>query len=147
MCTKSAFPLIRRLAACRSAVTAVEFTILAPLFLSMFLGMVAFGIHLAASHSLQQIAADATRTAIAGLDLAERRALATSFVDANANSYPFIDRDSLAFSVVENPANPNQFTVSVLYDARTLPIWNLMKGLPMPPTEIRRVSTIRVGGL
>ena len=147
MCVQCVFPAFRRLAACRSGVTAVEFAILAPVFLAMFLGMVAFGIHLAAAHSLQQIAADATRTAIAGLDLAERRALATSFVDANASSYPFIDRESLAFSVLENPDNPNQFTVSVLYDARTLPIWNLMKGLPMPPTEIRRVSTIRVGGL
>ncbi|RVD33089.1 pilus assembly protein, partial [Mesorhizobium sp. M4A.F.Ca.ET.020.02.1.1] len=48
--------------------TAVEFAMLAPLFILLLLGMVAYGIYFGASHSVQQIAADAARTAIAGLN-------------------------------------------------------------------------------
>ncbi|TIT07981.1 MAG: pilus assembly protein, partial [Mesorhizobium sp.] len=33
------------------------------------------------------------------------------------------------------------------YDARELPIWNLLDSLPMPSMTIKRQSTIRVGGI
>lgn len=136
-----------RLKADRSAATAVEFTILAPLFLFLIMGMISFGIYLAASHSLQQLAADATRTAIAGVNSAERRSLAGLFIERNADAYPFIERVHLAFDIAEDPLNPNQFTVTLRYDAHSLPVWAAMKGLPLPPAEMRRISTIRMGGL
>jgi Flp pilus assembly protein TadG len=50
---------------------------LAPLFILLLLGMVAYGIYFGASHSVQQIAADGARTAIAGLNQTERQALTT----------------------------------------------------------------------
>ena len=43
--------------------SAIEFALLAPLFILFLLGMVAYGIYFGASHSVQQIAADAARTA------------------------------------------------------------------------------------
>ena len=130
-----------------TAATAVEFAMLAPLFILLMLGMVAYGIHFGASHSVQQIAADAARTAIAGENAGERNALVAAFVAANAGSYPFVDASKLTVEARDSSADPNQFDVSVRYDARDLPIWNLLAGLPMPDVTISRTSTIRMGGL
>ena len=44
---------------------------LAPIFVLLLPGMVAYGIYFGASHSVKQIAADAARTAIAGLNQTE----------------------------------------------------------------------------
>ncbi|GLS32839.1 TadE-like protein [Mesorhizobium albiziae] len=58
-----------------SATAAIEFALLFPIFILLFLGMIAYGIYFGASHSVQQIAADAARVAIAGLDETERQTL------------------------------------------------------------------------
>lgn len=130
-----------------SGTTAIEFAMLAPLFILLLLGMVAYGIYFGASHSVQQIAADAARTAISGLDQEERQSLVDGFVHRNAGGYPFIDLQSLTVSARDSSADASQFVVSVRYDARSLPIWNLLGDLPLPAMVIARQSTIRVGGL
>ncbi len=116
-------------------------------FILLLLGMVAYGIYFGASHSVQQIAADAARTAIAGETTAERRTLVEAFVAANAGTYPFVDPNKLTADARDSVADPNQFDVSVRYDARNLPIWNLFPRLIMPTTTISRRSTIRIGGI
>ena len=50
-------------------------------------------------------------------------------------------------SAQDSTADGSQFVVSVRYDARNLPIWDLLSGLPMPDVIIARSSTIRIGGL
>lgn len=130
-----------------SGTSAVEFAMLAPLFILLLLGMVAYGVYFGASHSIQQIAADAARTAIAGLDATERKALVASFVDHNAAGYPFVDPLKLTVDAADSGSDGNQFVVSVSYDARNLPIWNLFGNLPMPKMTIARRSTIRIGGI
>ena len=109
--------------------------------------MVAYGIYFGASHSIQQIAADAARTAIAGVDATERKALVTDFIDRNAAGYPFVDPRKLTVDAKDSAADGSQFVVSVTYDARNLPIWNLFEVLPMPSMTIAWRSTIRVGGI
>ena len=96
------------------------------------MGMVAYGIYFGAAHSVQQIAADAARTAIAGLSETERRSLATDYVKNNAGSYAFIDARKMSIVVGDSSADGSQFVVTLSYDARDLPIWNLIKGLPLP---------------
>lgn len=120
---------------------------LAPLFILVLLGMVAYGIYFGASHSIQQIAADAARTAISGLDEQERQQLVDGFVHRNAGGYPFVDLTGLTVTAQDSAADGSQFVVSVRYDASNLPIWNLLSDLPMPDVVIARSSTIRVGGL
>lgn len=127
--------------------SAIEFAILSPIFLLILLGMVAYGIYFGASHSLQQIAADAARTAIAGLDESERKSLVAAFVRDNAAGYPFIDSRKLTYRAKDSTADGNQFLVLMEYDARDLPIWNLVRDLKLPGTTIVRQSTIRKGGL
>lgn len=127
--------------------TAVEFALLAPVFIALVMAIIAFGVYFGATNSVQQIAADATRSALAGLDTAERQSLATAFVNRHADNYAFVARDRLRLDVRQDGTDPDQFTVVVVYDASALPVWNLFSGLPLPSTEIRRVSTIRNGGL
>lgn len=137
----------KRLLSDTTATSAIEFAMLAPIFILFLLGMVAYGIYFGASHSVQQIAADAARTAIAGLDTSERKRLVANFVAANAATYPFVALDRLTVEANDSLADGSQFVVSVQYDARELPIWNLLADLPLPEVTIARRSTIRMGGI
>lgn len=130
-----------------SGATAVEFAMLFPVYLMLFLGMTGYGIYFGASHSVQQLAADAARAALAGLDTAERRRLADGFIRHNAAGYPFIDPNKLTISVGDSPVDPDQFNVVVSYDAADLPIWGLFDRIGMPDQTILRRSTIRIGGI
>ncbi|UJW84532.1 TadE/TadG family type IV pilus assembly protein [Devosia sp. SL43] len=130
-----------------SGTSAVEFAILTPVFLLLLTGMLAYGIYFGAANSLQQLSADAARTAIAGLDETERNALVEDFLDANADGYMLIDRSLLTFSIGDKPGDPNQYRVSLRYDATQLPIWNLYPPLPLPGPHIAYSSTIRRGGI
>lgn len=127
--------------------SAVEFAILTPVFLLLLTGMLAYGIYFGAAHSLQQLAADAARTAIAGLDETERDALVTRFLDANAEVYDLIERDRLTVTIGDKPDDPDQYRVTLVYDASELPIWNLYLPLPLPSQQIAYSSTIRRGGI
>ncbi|RRH95437.1 pilus assembly protein [Mesorhizobium tamadayense] len=120
---------------------------LAPIFILLLLGMVAYGIYFGASHSVQQIAADAARTAIAGLNQTERQTLVTNFITHDVAGYPFVDPKKLTVDAKDSAVDGSQFIVSVSYDARNLPIWNLFRTLPLPAKTIQRQSTIQVGGI
>jgi Flp pilus assembly protein TadG len=131
---------------CRGT-AAIEFAILTPVFLLLLTGMVAYGIYFGAAHSLSQLAADAARTAIAGLDAAERDLLVEQFLDANAGDYMLIDRRRLSHSIGDKPGDPNQYLVTLVYDTAHLPIWALSPPLPLPSQTIAYSSTVRRGGI
>ncbi|MEP9373620.1 TadE/TadG family type IV pilus assembly protein [Mesorhizobium sp. KR1-2] len=125
----------------------MEFALLAPTFILFFLGMTAYGIHVGASHSVQQIAAEVARAAISGRSEAERRALAADFVRFNAGGYSFVDPRKLSVEARDPTGDGTRFVVAVRYDATALPLWNLLNGLPLPGRIISRQSTIRIGGI
>lgn len=127
--------------------SAVEFALLAPVFLLLVLGAICYGIYFGAAHSVQQLAADAARAAVAGLDPDERVALATAFVAANGGSYGLIDPEKLTLLATPSPSDPDQFLVSLSYDASSLPIWNIHPPVPLPDPVIAFTSTIRNGGV
>lgn len=137
----------RSFAAETSGAAAVEFALLLPLYLFLVLGMTAYGIYFGAAHSVQQLSADAARTAVAGLDARERQDLARQFIERNADGYLFIDLDRLTVEVGDSGADASQFDVTLSYDARQLPIWGLWERLPMPSKTILRRATIRMGGI
>ena len=130
----------------RSGAAAVEFAIIAPIFLLLFMGMIAYGIYFGAMHSLQQLSADAARVSIAGLHQEEREELVRQFLENHAGGYMFVDPEKLLVEVGDSPEG-TQFTVTLHYDARHLPIWGLVSALPLPGKIIDRSSTIRIGGL
>lgn len=130
---------------CREGAAAVEFAIVAPVFFLAMLSMIGYGVYLGAAHSVQQLSADAARAAVAGLSQSERQALARDFIDKSVLGHPFIDADRLRVAAVDDSGNPDQFTVTLTYDAGALPIWSLYS-FAMPDKSIRGFSTIRLGG-
>ncbi|MEJ8308789.1 TadE/TadG family type IV pilus assembly protein [Agrobacterium larrymoorei] len=130
----------------RAGSSTVEFAIIAPIFLLVLLTMIAYSIYLMTAYSVQQVAADAARTAIAGLNNNEREALAKDFVSRSALSYAFMDKRYFNVTVGSDLSNSNQFTVTVEYDATELPIWSLYS-YALPEKTIKRFSTIRIGGV
>ncbi|KQS84824.1 TadE/TadG family type IV pilus assembly protein [Rhizobium sp. Leaf383] len=142
-----AVPILSRFSRNADGVAAIEFAMIAPLFICMLFSMIGWGIYLGACHSIQQIAADTARSAVAGLSSAERMTLATSHVTSGATTgYALIDQAKLTVQVADDTAVANQFTVKLTYDASDLPVWNLMT-FAMPSPMIVRSTTIRIGGL
>lgn len=129
------------------AASAVEFALLMPIYLLLVLGALAYGIYFGAAHSVQQLAADAARAAVAGLNDEERHALVDLFIARNGDSYVLLDSQRLSFVAAPSPVDANQYLVTVSYDASALPIWNIYPPLPMPPPTITYRSTIRNGGV
>ncbi len=129
----------------QDGVSAVEFALVAPAFVMMLTGLIAYGIYFGASHSVQQLAADAARASVQGMSTAERRSIAESQVTASAMSYPLLHPERL--SVTAAPADdPNLFEVRVTYDASHLAIWAFEGLLPLPSQRIERAAVIRRGG-
>ena len=126
---------------------AIEFAILTPVYLLLMTGMLAYGIYFGAAHAVQQLAADAARTAIAGVNTSERNSLVKTYLDNNASAYMLIDPDLLTYTIGDSPMDPNQYRVQLTYDASQLPIWNLYPPLPLPSKQISYGATIRQGGL
>lgn len=136
-----------RFAACRKGTAAVEFALLSPLYILVLMGLIAYGIYIAAAHSVQQIAADAARIAVGGMSDLERRDLVTTFVSEHSDGYAFVKAEKLSVSVSETAAGSEYFVVTISYDAADLPIWQLVTNLPLPSTAIIRRSVVRIGGL
>ena len=131
----------------RRGTAAIEFAILTPVFLLLVFGMIAYAIYFGAAHSVQQLAADAARTSIAGLSGAERNTLVKAFILRNADGYVFVDAADLTYEIADKANDPNEYRVILRYDASSLPIWNLGVPLPLPSRVITYASTIRLGGI
>ena len=138
--------LARRLSKDRAGTSALEFAIIAPLFFLVLFTLIAYGIYLSVTHSIQQVAADAARTAVAGLNPTERVTLVHRYLETSRLDYSFLNRAKMQVVVTDDPSNPEQFTVTITYDSSDLPIWNLFT-FALPAEKIERYATVRVGGL
>ena len=115
-----------------SGAAAVEMAIVFPLFLIVVLGVLVFGLYIGATHSTQQLAADAARVSVAGLTLDERVSLANSYVGTNAARYVLIFPENLKVNAGPSTSNPDDFVVTVTYDASSLSIWGFSALVPTP---------------
>ena len=125
---------------------AVEFAIVAPVFLMMILGMLSGGIYLGAVHSVRQLTSDVARATIAGADEAERTHIANTYMNANVSSYVFLRPDKLKIIVNDSEVVANQFNVEIIFYADELPVWNVAGFLPFPTREIKGRASIQNGG-
>jgi Flp pilus assembly protein TadG len=130
---------------CRRGATAVEFAMLLPLFLTLVFGIVVFGSYLTMVHGVQQLAAEAARSSVAGLTDSERGSLAASYVSLNASTYPLLNASSLTVNAAASTADPNVFVVTVNYDASGSFFYSL-PFVPAPPPIIARSAAIPYGG-
>lgn len=134
-----------RFATNQSGATAVEFAIMLPVFLTIIFGIVVFGSYLTMVHGVQQLAAEAARTSIAGLNDSERNGLATAYVTSSASGYPLLDATKLNVVTAPSGSDPNVFVVTVRYDASSSLIFAL-PFVPPLPSLIARSAVIPNGG-
>jgi Flp pilus assembly protein TadG len=130
---------------CRRAASAVEFALLLPLFLTLVFGIVVFGSYLTMVHGVQQLAAEAARSSVAGLSDNERKSLATGYVSANAPAYPLLSAAKLSVSAAPSASNANVYVVTVNYDASGSFIYSF-PFVPTPSSQIVRSAAIPYGG-
>lgn len=132
--------LLRR----RDGTSAVEFAILAPIFIAGVLTMIGYAIYLSASASVQQMTEEAARAAVAGLSAQERQMLAENAVSKSMKDRAFIDPKKVKVTV--SGQDTDRYTIQVSYDAAQLPIWSLFT-FALPETKsISRTSVMRAGG-
>src|ERR1700712_5175476 len=94
-----------RFLVCRRGASAVEFAMLVPIFLVMLFGIVVYGSYLTMVHGVQQLAAEAARSSIAGITNSERGSLAASYVAANASTYPLLTASNLTVNAAASAAD------------------------------------------
>lgn len=128
------------------ASSAVEFAILAPVFLTLVFGMIAYAIYFGAAHSLQQLTADATRASVAGITTAERQTIVDTYLQQHTSGYLLLDPARLRHTANASAVDPEQFEVSLSYDTDDLPIWALTPFVPLPGRTLHSRSSIRLGG-
>jgi len=126
--------------------TAVEFAIVFPVALVFFCGLLAYGLYFGAANSVQQLAADAARASVAGVDDGERTSIAVSHVAASGSAYPLLRADRITVSAHSLLADPSQFEVRVVFNSEDLPIWAFSGLVPLPSKIIERAAVIKRGG-
>lgn len=136
----------RRFGNAQGGSIAVEFALIFPVALVFFMGLLAYGVYFGAAHSVQQLAADAARASVGGLDEAERASIARAHVAAGGGSYPLLTLDRISVSAASLPADPSQFEVRVVFDSSDLPIWVLSGLVPLPSKIIERAAVVKRGG-
>ena len=121
----------------------VEFALVLPLLACLLFGILGYGQYFLLAHSVQQLANDAARATVGGLNSTERTTLAQQSVAAEVPALT----DLVATRVSTSTAEASGFvTVTVRYDASYIAI--LRTGLlPMPSATIERSAVARPGGI
>jgi len=127
-------------------VSAVEFALVLPLFLTFIFGIFIYGSYLAVVHGLQQLAAEGARASVAGLCDDERSSLAQGYVTSTVASYPLITPQQLTVQAGPSAANANVFVVTVNYNASQMFIYSLPSFVPVPSPNIVLSAAIQRGG-
>jgi Flp pilus assembly protein TadG len=109
----------------------------------MLLGIVCYGGYFWIAHSVQQVANDAARVSVGGLDATERASLAKGVLASEIDDYAYLTASSATVTLVDQD---QAVTVKVAYDASATPFWSLYKLMPMPSSTITRSATVRLGG-
>ena len=109
--------LVRNALRSKSGTSALEFALVAPIFLMLLFGIASFGLYFGTVIALTTAAAEGARASVAGLTSTERATLSVSAAQTAFASYaPYLSPGAMAVQAQPNPQNPNQFSVSVSYD-------------------------------
>ena len=125
---------------------ALEFAIIAPVFLLILLGIAAYGIYFSAVSSLQELTADAARASVAGLSDTERAAIVTNYVADSSPQYSLLQGHPITVTTAPFPGDPTRYTVTLRTDISNLPLQVQSGIVPMPSSIIERTAVVRIGG-
>lgn len=134
---------IKQFPGANAASAAVEFAIIGPVLLLMMTGIFTYGGYFLTAHTVQQLANDAARAAIGGLDDDERMALARQATLAGLAGQNYMRGEVSELDVVRSNTT---LAISLTYDASDDLYWTFRALIPTPSPEISRTATIQLGG-
>jgi len=134
----------QRYANAQGGSAAVEFAIIGPVLVLLLMGIFTYGGYFLTAHTVQQMANDAARSAIAGLDDDERLQLARESALASLANQVHMRGDVATLELSRNGSN---IAVNLTYDASEDLYWSFESLLPVPTPRISRTATIRLGGV
>ncbi|WFE77027.1 TadE/TadG family type IV pilus assembly protein [Roseinatronobacter sp. S2] len=110
---------------------AVEFALIAPLLIALVFGTISFGYLFGVSHSVQQLAAEAARVSVKGLEDDEREELAKDYIINAKLRYPLLRQDAISWTVDVTDGALADVQVTVIYavDGSLLELANSLFGL------------------
>lgn len=108
----------RGLGTCERGVALLEFALVAPLFLLLLLGVVAYGLFFATQIAVVTAASEGARASIPGLSSGERNILATRAAQAVIQGYaPLLKPSSATVTAGDATGGTGLFQVTVAYAA------------------------------
>jgi Flp pilus assembly protein TadG len=128
-----------------NGVAAVEFALVAPVFLALLLGILYYGIYFGAVSSVQELTADAARASVAGINQTERQAIVSSYVKDSSADYLLLRNTVIEVEAAAFPGDPTRYTVTLSTDASSLPLQSANL-FPLPSKTIKRTAVVRIGG-
>ncbi|SMY08927.1 TadE/TadG family type IV pilus assembly protein [Flavimaricola marinus] len=99
----------------QSGAVAVEFVLIGPMLFALLFGVVTLGYFIGLSHSVQQLATGAARASVAGLDAAERSALAETYLSEAGSRYPLLVADAISPIVEVSGDSEPSINVDISY--------------------------------
>ncbi len=117
----------------RTGTAALEFGLVAPVFMMLVFGILTFGLYFGALIAVVNAAAEGARASVAGLSDAERGTLATIAATSTFASYaPFLQQSFMSVTTQADPNNAQRYQVSVTYDFSSFDPLKISKILPVP---------------
>lgn len=130
----------------RRGIAALEFALVAPLFLVLVFGIVVYGIYFATWIVVTEAASEGARASLAGLSPVERQSLATNAVNQIFTAYaPLLATKNMTLSFPPTQ-NANLFSVAIAYDFSGLGFQSLGNVVPLPVTRPEITVTVSNGG-
>jgi Flp pilus assembly protein TadG len=127
----------------RKASAAIEFAFIGPVLMAFTMATASYGGYFWMASSLQQLANDAARSAVAGLTSSERESLAQNTFNTEISSYGMLNQ---SLATVGYQGTSDSFSISISYNAANSPFWAASSLFPMPSKTIVRSATIQLGG-
>jgi Flp pilus assembly protein TadG len=133
---------------CDDGVAAIEFAIVAPVFLMLLFGIIVYGIYFATWIAVTEAASEGARASVAGLSTAERVSLATAQVQKFIGYYsPMLNAGDATIVAQQAPGSSGgAFQVKITYNFSTYGFGTLSSLLPVPSANPSVTITVSNGG-
>jgi Flp pilus assembly protein TadG len=101
----------------KSGTAALEFALVAPMFIMLVIGIATFGLYFGTLLALTSAASEGARASVAGLTQSERNSLGTSAASTAFTAYaPYLSQTPVQITATQDPANTNRTVVTVSYN-------------------------------
>jgi Flp pilus assembly protein TadG len=129
-----------------SGVSAVEFALVLPVFITLLFGVIVSATIEAIYIGTQELVSEAARASVAGLSDSERAQIVSSFISANITSYAFLDPTRISVSSSTISTTPSTYQVNLTYDMSSSFVYEFSNLIPLPSPTVQRTAVVLNGG-